>query len=78
MYDKSDPRASLTAAKPASILGQTGLVADPQSALFYASAPQIDDAAGKTWLHRGHNFLVAYYYSCVFWRVFLWAMAVAT
>ena len=60
MYDKSDPRASLAAAKPASILGQTGLVADPQSALFYASAPQIDDAAGKTWLHRGHNFLVAY------------------
>lgn len=59
-YDKSDPRASLAPAKAASVISQTGLVAEPQEARFYASAPQIDDATGKSWLHRGHNFLVAY------------------
>lgn len=60
MYDKSDPRASLAPAKAGSMLNQTGLVAEAQEARFYDSAPQIDDATGKTWLHRGHNFLVAY------------------
>ena len=60
MYDKSDPRASLAPAKAGSMLTQTGLVAEAQDARFYESAPQVDDAAGKTWLHRGHNFLVAY------------------
>lgn len=60
MYDKSDPRASLAPARTGSMLNQTGLVAEPQEARFYDSAPQIDDATGRTWLHRGHNFLVAY------------------
>ena len=60
MYDKSDPRASLAPAKTGSMLNQTGLVAEAQDARFYETAPQIDDATGKTWLHRGHNFLVAY------------------
>lgn len=60
MYDKSDPRASLAAAKPASMLNQTGLVAEEQAGTFYDSAPQLTDASGRTWLHRGHNFLVAY------------------
>ncbi len=60
MYDKSDPRASLAAATTGNMLSTTGLVAEPQDALFYASAPQIDDSTGKTWLQRGHNFLVAY------------------
>ncbi|GHF38430.1 hypothetical protein [Seohaeicola zhoushanensis] len=60
MYDKSDPRASLAPAKAGSLLSQTGLVAEPQVARFYQAAPQIVDATGKTWLHRGHNFLVAY------------------
>lgn len=60
MYDKSDPRASLTATKPGNMLSQTGLVASEQAGYFYETAPQIDDATGKTWLYRGHNFLVAY------------------
>lgn len=60
MYDKSDPRASLAPAKAGTMLTQTGLVADAQEGRFYDSAPQIDDATGKTWLQRGHNFLVAY------------------
>jgi len=60
MYDKSDPRASLAPANAGSMLNQTGLVAEAQDARFYETAPQIDDATGKTWLHRGHNFLVAY------------------
>lgn len=60
MYDKSDPRASLAPAKTGSMLNQTGLVAEAQEARFYETAPQIEDATGKTWLHRGHNFVVAY------------------
>ncbi|MCB1381647.1 MAG: hypothetical protein KDJ73_01705 [Notoacmeibacter sp.] len=60
MYDKSDPRASLAPAKPGSMLSQTGLIAEAQEARFYDSAPQVDDTNGKTWLHRGHNFLTAY------------------
>lgn len=57
MYDKSDPRASL--ATPAAA-PRTGLVAEPQEGRFYHDAPQIDDAAGKTWLLRGHNFVLAW------------------
>lgn len=60
MYDSSDPRASLTSGSQGDMLQQTGLVAQPQEARFYAAEPQLADAAGKTWLHRGHNFLVAY------------------
>ncbi|MDK3018626.1 cupin domain-containing protein [Pseudodonghicola flavimaris] len=60
MYDKSDPRASLAPAKTGSMLSQTGLVAPDQAATFYDQPPQIDDETGKSWLHRGHNFLVAY------------------
>lgn len=60
MYDKSDPRASLSSARTGSMLSQTGLVTEPQEARFYETAPQIDDDAGQSWLHRGQNFLVAY------------------
>lgn len=60
MYDKSDPRAALAATTAGNMLAQTGLVAQPQVGLFYDTPAQIDDASGKTWLHRGHNFLVAY------------------
>lgn len=60
MYDKSDPRASLAPVKAGNMLSQTGLVAEPQAGLFYEAAPQVEDTAGKTWLHRAHNFLVAY------------------
>ena len=60
MYDKSDPRASLAPAKTGSMLSVTGLVAEPQHALCYETAPQIDDGSGQSWLHRAHNFLTAY------------------
>lgn len=59
MYDKSDPRSAL-APKDAPAGPQTGLVAEPQEAYFYNEAPQIDDATGKTWLLRGHNFVLAW------------------
>ncbi|WP_340160139.1 hypothetical protein [uncultured Hoeflea sp.] len=58
MYDKSDPRAALAPAatgKP-----KTGLIAEEQLATFYDSPPQIEDETGRTWLVRGHNFVVAY------------------
>ncbi|SFJ67803.1 hypothetical protein [Celeribacter neptunius] len=60
MYDKSDPRASLAPKASAGTIAQTGLVAEQQEGYFYASAPLISDATGMTWMHRGHNFLVAY------------------
>lgn len=66
MYDKSDPRASLAPAqgmglgKANDMLTRTGLVAEAQKACFYDEKPQIDDVTGKSWLHRAHNFLVAY------------------
>ncbi|MCI4661675.1 MAG: hypothetical protein MRY63_07645 [Neomegalonema sp.] len=63
MYDKSDPRAALAQDAPGkavNMLAQTGLVAKAQEGHFDRTAPQIDDASGQTWLHRGHNFIVAY------------------
>ncbi|MGF6862660.1 hypothetical protein ABIE69_003250 [Rhodobacteraceae bacterium MBR-64] len=59
MYDKSDPRAAL-APKGAPTAPRTGLVAEPQEAYFYKDAAQIDDDTGKTWLVRGHNFVLAW------------------
>lgn len=58
MYDKNDPRAALApagAAKapPASYFG-------PDFGHFYRDAPQIDDAAGKTWITRGQAFVIAF------------------
>lgn len=58
MYDKNDPRATLTpaaAAKP-----RTGLIAEEQLGRFYEDPPQVDDATGQTWFLRGHNFVLAY------------------
>ncbi|WP_137392253.1 hypothetical protein [Rhodoligotrophos defluvii] len=57
MYDKSDPRAALTAAAKAP--AATRLVG-AEFGLFYETDPQVQDASGKTWLTRGQNFLVAY------------------
>jgi len=60
MYATSDPRSVLAkqqssgAAKPATAF------AGAEYGRFYAEEPQIADAAGKTWLTRGQNFLVAY------------------
>lgn len=59
MYDKSDPRSAL-AAKGAAAAPRTGLVAEPQQGCFYNEAPQVDDGAGKTWLLRGQNFVLAW------------------
>lgn len=61
MYDKSDPRASLASSAEGAqnMLARTGLIADPQEARFYEAEPELDDESGKTWLSRGHNFLVA-------------------
>lgn len=60
MYDKSDPRSSLAPNSPANGVAQTGLIAEQQEGYFYASDPRITTDAGKSWMHRGHNFLVAY------------------
>lgn len=59
MYDKSDPRAALAPAGAAAG-PRTGLVAEPQEAYVYNDPPQVDDDAGKTWLLRGHNFVLAW------------------
>ncbi|MCA0963063.1 hypothetical protein [Salipiger bermudensis] len=59
MYDKSDPRAAL-APQSAPAAPKTGLVAEPQEAYFYRDAPQVSDEAGKTWMLRGHNFVLAW------------------
>lgn len=59
MYDKTDPRASLTA-QPSSVLVQTGLVAETQEARFYDAPPRTDNASGQSWFLRGKNFLTAY------------------
>jgi len=59
MYDKSDPRAAL-APKNAPAGARVGLVAEAQEAYFHKDTPQIDDETGKTWLLRGHNFVLAW------------------
>ena len=58
MYKDKDPRADLFAA--ASKPPATGLIAEDQLALFYATAPQDQGEGWKTWLHRGCNFVLAY------------------
>ncbi|MBR0662831.1 hypothetical protein GXW71_00545 [Roseomonas hellenica] len=57
MYDASDPRAAL-AAKP----GKPSAThfAGAEYARFHEGPPQIADAAGRTWLARGQNFVLAY------------------
>lgn len=59
MYDKSDPRSALKQSG-VSYISATGLIAEPQVGLFYEEGPQIDGALERTWLHRGHNFVLAY------------------
>lgn len=58
MYDPSDPRSSLAAAPSQAAAPQAFAGAD--YGLFYEMPPQIADAASKTWLTRGQNFLVAH------------------
>ena len=59
MYEKSDPRAALTASAARDMRTATGLIAEEQQGHFYEAPPQISDAAGQTWMLRGHNFLTA-------------------
>ncbi|WP_323039639.1 hypothetical protein [Gemmobacter sp.] len=59
MYDKTDPRSALAPAAGAAA-PRTGLIAEIQEGYFYKDPPQIDDATGKTWLIRGHNFVLAW------------------
>lgn len=58
MYDKSDPRAALAPVSK-SMLGVSGLIAEPQTGYFYQEPPQIVDLNGQTWMTRSHNFIVS-------------------
>ncbi len=60
MYAASDPRAALATAKAAPTPVTASGFGASSYALFGESAPQIDDATGRTWLARGQNFIVAY------------------
>lgn len=58
MYDQSDPRARLAEAPAGTATAQP--FAPAEFGLFYETPPQLEDAASRTWLTRGQNFLVAY------------------
>lgn len=60
MYADADPRSKLATAKAAVTPGSAGGFGASSYALFGESAPQIEDANGRTWLARGQNFIVAY------------------
>lgn len=60
MYDKSDPRSSLSReAKPAAAWVHESFFGS-QLAPFYQTEPQSRDGNGQTWICRGQNFVVAY------------------
>ena len=56
MYDTSDPRSALAAAKPAAV-GPFGAC---EYARFYRDPPQETGSKGRSWYARGQNFLVTY------------------
>ena len=58
MYDKSDPRASLSAAPSAGPVFTSYFPS--QYARFYEDEPQESGPHGRTWLVRGQNGVVAY------------------
>ncbi|KGF67392.1 hypothetical protein LL06_22550 [Hoeflea sp. BAL378] len=57
MYNSTDPRASLATAKAGPAASE---FAAAEYLKFYQTAPQQDDASGRTWLGRGQNFIIAY------------------
>src|SRR6185369_5561772 len=57
-YDTADPRAALS--KQKSAVPPAVEFAAAEYAKFYETAPQDDDANGKTWYARGQNFIIAY------------------
>lgn len=60
MYDQSDPRSTLAGSpKPAPARMHESFFGS-ELARFYETAPQEDDASGRTWISRGQNFVVAY------------------
>jgi hypothetical protein len=59
MYDRSDPRAALTAsASPAA--PPPSIFAAPEYGRFYDQTPSEATAAGKSWYIRGQNFVLGY------------------
>ncbi|MBI1173542.1 hypothetical protein GC209_19315 [bacterium] len=60
MYDPTDPRASLGAARPASAVPAPSVFAAPDVGRFYAEPPQLADAQSETWLIRSQAAIVAY------------------
>lgn len=57
MYTQDDPRARLAAASgPA----PAGAIAEADFGLYYQEPPQDLSEAGKTWITRGQNFVVAW------------------
>ena len=60
MYDQSDPRSTLAGSPKTAPARMHESFFGSELALFYETAPQEDDANGKTWTSRGQNFVVAY------------------
>ena len=60
MYADADPRSKLATAGAAAVPVSASGFGASSYALFGETAPQIDDANGRTWLVRGANFIVAY------------------
>lgn len=56
MYDKSDPRASLSSVK----VELPNRYARAEYGYFGNTPPQIENAGLKTWISRGQNMLIAY------------------
>lgn len=59
MYTAGDPRAALAAPADAKVSAPTAFSA-ADYAKFYETAPQDDDANGRSWYARGQNFILAY------------------
>jgi hypothetical protein len=59
MYLKSDPRSALAGPSTAKAPQPTEF-AGAEYAKFYETAPQDDDANGRTWYARGQNYVIAY------------------
>lgn len=60
MYDKSDPRSSLTASDKVARAEPPKAFVGAEYGRFYETEPQLEDVAGKTWITRGQNFIVCY------------------
>src|SRR4051794_23364923 len=60
MYDASDPRASLAAAPTSAAKPAPVTFAAADVGKFYETAPQEDDANGKSWFIRSQNAVLIY------------------